>query len=520
MKPKTLRNYLKTNSLSKEYTLRNCEVVIDGNSLFNEFLYKSSRCQYLYGCECDVYGQYLKKRLNIFIESNVKCYKMHDRLLKSRAKITVENVSKGFYDPIFFNDVNAEVFHELGIKIFTCEYDPREAIFSVARRFNCPVITNKLDHCLYGVSCIPVEFLRFDAEEKSIKCNIYDKEDCTKHFKLDEVILPLFIMFTVEESVPFKLLSKLFTFSKNNLIPALVTWLNSQGKDIVVKAVTELFSSIEQTQSFMNTLNEVSGLITCTSHLAEKYFVELENHWSIFKDDPMWFQKAVSFRKIVVPYINLKYKQQFSGCWQLKETSIWEIEKSWSNASDKVLFETITERNKFYGRKLFRSTDAFNLFIQETMPGFNHNKLFTLHFVKGAYSVLLSYIILNPVARGVRIFKGNSKDLVKDKNLPAHKDCEKVDKSIQGMFKLKDMGKFDRSVLHDFGEFQHCLQHMNYLNKICGEKIKCTKFHTTYNGTFVYNIYQVNDPIKVLTQFIGRSYVCMWYKKLFQHTCS
>lgn len=590
MKSKTLRSYLKTSSLEKDYTLQNCEVVIDGKSLFNEFLYKKSGCQYVYGCECNEYADYLKKRLGIFKKSNVTCYvifngameanfefrkKMHDHILKSRGKINTKNVKQGFYDPIFFHDVNAEVLEELGIKYFINEYDPIETIFSVARKFNCPVITNKIDYCIYGVSCIPVNFLHFNKAHKTIKCKIYDKEDCGNHFKLNKDIIPLFITLIDDNSIQITLLSKLFTFQKDNLIPALITWLNSQERENVVNTVIRLMKTEEKIQSFKTTLDKTDQLLTCKNHLAEQYFSQHENYWDISKEDPMWFAKAVSFRRIIVSYVNLVRKDQFSGCWliydenkpdamlvavdiisyihciltnsqrssftfigrRLTETCLWNIERSWSNVSDTVVFETITDRKKLYGRKMFRSKDSFNLFIQETMPGFSHNKLFTLytdcwllvialiyyvnrnrHFVKGAYSVLLSYIVLNSVARGVMILNDESRDLSNDKNLPAHKDCEKVAKSSKSLFELEDYSKFDRSVLHDFAEFQHCLQHMNYLNKICGEKIKCTKLHTTYNGTFIYNVYQIikdaDDPIKELAPYIGRSYVCMWYKKL------
>ncbi|CAG9786565.1 unnamed protein product [Diatraea saccharalis] len=116
-------------------------------------------------------------------------------------------------------------------------------------------------------------------------------------------------------------------------------------------------------------------------------------------------------------------------------------------------------------------------------------------------SVLLSYVILRIVAE-----KSNSSYNVKhelvprpyidhftDENLVTEMDSDIAKDAMNKYFHTDSTPEklatiFDEKMIHPLIEFQHCLQWLNFLNKLCGSPYKDTIYSRTYNGTFVYQV--------------------------------
>ncbi|CAB3242733.1 unnamed protein product [Arctia plantaginis] len=51
----------------------------------------------------------------------------------------------------------------------------------------------------------------------------------------------------------------------------------------------------------------------------------------------------------------------------------------------------------------------------------------------------------------------------------------------------------DNVAFNTLYELQYCLLHMNYLNTLCGSPFMTTKYHETFNGTFIYKLLKDMD---------------------------
>lgn len=115
------------------------------------------------------------------------------------------------------------------------------------------------------------------------------------------------------------------------------------------------------------------------------------------------------------------------------------------------------------------------------------------------YSILLSYVMLGVVSDKVDA-RNNNVNLKKkpllasitDKNLVTKEHCNIANSIMADFFELSDSELntiFDRTLIHPFVEFKHCLQAINNLNKLCGSPYRSTMISKTYNGTLVYKCF-------------------------------
>lgn len=174
------------------------------------------------------------------------------------------------------------------------------------------------------------------------------------------------------------------------------------------------------------------------------------------------------------------------------------FENGWDDIKTLQLFEHF----------MTQSLHGINFNVLETIP--EDAKLLILALVyfsrhksdntaREAYSILLSYVMLGVVFEKVDE-KNNNHELKKkpildpftDPHLVTRADCNAANSILDEFFTLKPSELheiFDRKLMHPFMEFQHCLNEINNLNKLCGMPFQPTVYHKTYNGTFVYKFF-------------------------------
>ncbi|KAI5636601.1 hypothetical protein NE865_10717 [Phthorimaea operculella] len=557
-----LRALMKRLSPATDHTLKNCDLVIDGRSYFKDS-YKKSGCQSLFGGEYDRYADYLRSTLKPFLESNITCYVIFnggmEASLERRKEIhekVIDNVSKidpddkdAYCEPIFAKDVWKQVLDELNIKYYVTEHDSWNTMFWVAEKFKCPILTKNYELSLRFVNCISPKSLMFNKNDKEIACKIFESENIRSKFRLKHKLLPLFLTLVDESSAYFKKLPVIVDCSKPKYIMGKVLrWVRWQTDVLeeTLQKIREILTE-EEAEEFFNVYQKNEELCRRSKNSAAV------RH---FKQD-----KKIGNSKIPIPYINLICSGIFSGSWVVFDE---DQEDAMLPALDIIFYACKCMKFKkeamitFVGRDGnvacawnvdnswdeidVNNVDLFKNFIIEKLPGFDfkhleavseecwiliitlvyyYNKKHDLNF---AYSIILSYVMMGPVSENVGLIKRSnficpeerSNDV--DKNGLKTNDCVSIIESMMDLFYVKNAKRlFDRKILHTFAEFQHCLQHMNYLNNLCGKKIEPTIFHKTINATFAYNIFIKTKDVKDLNKYfekrLKRSTVYDYFKR-------
>lgn len=479
----------------------------------------------------------------------------------------------GYFQPLLVNDVQKQVLEEMSIKYFVCEYDSIEAIVAVARKLKCPVLTNNVEYSCFGVSCITPNSLEHSKGETKIKCTIYE------HDKVKTAIgvyskMPILLALLNESGEYLEKLAGIIGDDETDMITPVVRWVKRQKEANAINTVSMAIDDENQYKVFKEVYEKIQSIYSyplCT--LAVKYFQRERGH-GMFKDDKKWFAKGVSNSRIAVPYINLKKRGLICGSLIIKDsshsdallaamdiivyshcllknsqdstitfigregkkTSIKEIETHWEKPiSNRDIFTKHRVGKKL--QLLNKEPEAFEQFLEEVLPGYDYKKpledvpeeswilILTLvyyvykknkDFAKVAYCVLLSYVMLGPVSRLLDHLKNNVQLLTVSDTA---KEASTFYNGLQFLFKevnLKE--KYDTTLVHYLSEFVHCLQHMNYLNKMCGVKIPCTVYRDTYNATFIYNTYlfmdNKNEFMEYLEHRFGGSVCLKTYKNV------
>ncbi|XP_022822739.1 uncharacterized protein LOC111353794 [Spodoptera litura] len=576
MKFTLLRQCIKDKNFSSPHILSDCDLVVDGDRFFKD-TYRKSECQYILGPDCDKYAEFITNKLSIFLNSHVKCHfifrgaikssidkrkEIHERIVYDQTVTKMSLVSH--FQPLFVQDIQKQVLEEMDIKYFVCEYDSMEAIIGVAKKLKCPVLTDTLEYSLFGVSCIPTQSVLCVRGSKTLICTIYDNERAKNAIGVYNKT-PMLLTLLNESGSYYEEVSELTDYMPGDFIWPVVKWVKRQREGTMVSKVLERIRGEEEKDEFKNVYERIRMLYEYPfCNLAVKYFQRNRVH-GLYRDDKKWFAKGISDGRIAPAYIDLKQgvvlgstlmndpkrPDALLAALEIVCYSHCLLTNSQSSTitfvgrrADKTVIQEIYSRwnKKIQQRDIFtkqrdgkRLKSVFTEFVEEVLPGsdFRNHLLFvpvdcwlliiTLvyyivrknkDFINAAYCILLSYIVLGPVSKEVdKLKKGESDLRLHDTDSMSFYD------NLKCMFKKVDLHqRYDSSTVHSFSEFQHCLQYMNYLNKLCGENIPCTVYHDTYNATFIYNTLMFmenkNHLMKYLKSKVAGSRWLDMYKKV------
>lgn len=545
MKYSALRHYINKTNLQKNHSLEDCKLVIDGNSYFKD-TYRDSGCQFVVGPECDKYANYLINKLRRFKESNIKCYVIfkgaskqnmeirrdkHQAVIEQRRSIEYDLDKPTYFEPLFVKDVQEQVLMALNINYYYCEYDSMSAIVGVARAFKCPVVTNNVEYCLFGVSCILPNNIFYEQSNKTLKCIMYEQEKIKSFFGLYNKT-PI-LLTVLNESIDFSdAIPEWLQCIKNYDIRTMIHWVKRQRNDVIT-SILKIFTEEKKRKIIQDLFNKIQILYLYPSyHSAVKYFQRC-TPYGLYKDNKKWFSKGVSSGRIALPFIDMKRNGLITGSTLVynkmkpdaleaairiiayshcvltnSDTSSLDFigRKSTSSSIWKIntSFETkIFNRSIFNKRRKSKicTENPFTLFInmivQKSNSQYNHfvslkpecrilylSLVYYLQinkdFIDGAYFVFLSYIMLGHVRKVMK-----DGQLLTEQNF---NDCKIMNGELNFLFNKIDLKhEYNSAVIQYLAEFQHCLQHINYLNRLCGSLLLSTNYCMTYNATFIYN---------------------------------
>ncbi|XP_045500176.1 uncharacterized protein LOC123697686 [Colias croceus] len=589
MKFKSIRRWLIKKQVGVSELRTNDSVIIIDGAFFKE-TYKNSSCQFILGGEYDRYASYLRNILNNFIKNDIECYivfngamkadietrkEIHQNIIDRTDAVKPGRQDNEFCEPIFVKDVQREIFDELNIKYFVCEYDHKEALINLATHYDYPILTNNFEYSLFGVSCIVANSLIFDVDQ-GYRCTVYHPN--RRMFPLDNRIMSILLAISDEDSSYYKELPKILKCHEKKIFVSALYWIRRQNHTCATKELTKCLSPEDQS-SLLENIDNFSILLRSTKHAIIKSFASRKNNTKNKIDvrKSNWFSDGVSKGNIAIPYINLTNNKTFSGSWligdknkndailvaldiifyalglltnsrdmkisfigrQFATSRVWEIDgKLESSESIKV----------FYSRKS-NHIDIFKVIIREILHGFDFKSLESLSedchmiiialvyycvkskeaFSKGVYSILLSYFMLGPISAEVGLLKRSNFSVTHNTNKEQENKVPSINhdhyvaaaQAFMDFFYINESSLknlYYRDILHRIAEFDHCLQHVNYLNKLCGARTKCTTYNKAINGTFVYNMFvTLNDhafPLDYLKKRMDCHPIYEEYKKI------
>ncbi|XP_050664699.1 uncharacterized protein LOC126965244 [Leptidea sinapis] len=451
---------------------------------------------------------------------------IHQKIIDSRHALVPGRDENEYCDPIFVKNVEQEVMEELNIKYFYSEFDHMVDLIRVAKYFQCPILTKNFEYCLYGVSCITPHSLNFG---DTLKCTLYDLSE--KHvFPRSRQLLSVLLAASDEDSPLFCLFPRDASYTDKNVFFKRLHWIRRQNFN---EAISDLSRNLNESnkKSFIVSINEFESYFRIGGdRLALSYFKEI----NLNKYD--FFARLVASGAVAVPYINLRYNKTFSGSWLIfdenKDDAMWPVLEMIFHVLG-LLTKSVDVKISFIGRKHLSScvldkemklrknralrkspptSDMFQEIMCEILNDFKFQLLNALpedcrmialalvyycyksgeDFKNGIYSVILSYFMLGRVLSNVGVMRKSNFVISHAENATNENgNYATVARSFLEFFYISGSRAkeiFSRSMLHRMSEFEHCLQHMNYLNRLVDGKMKCTIYHKSINTAFINNI--------------------------------
>ncbi|XP_045488907.1 uncharacterized protein LOC111001921 [Pieris rapae] len=493
---------------------------------------------------------------------------IHQKLINKTDSIQPGRQENEYCEPTFTKDVQREVFDELDIQYFVCEYNHSEALISLAIDYNMPLLTNNFEYCLFGVTCIVPNSIVFD--DNGIRCTVYKPN--RKLFPFSIEMMSILLAISDEDSSYYQHIPGILKCHEKLTFVSAQHWIRKQNKKSAINTLTKYLKPTDK-QELLETISYMEKLFKHSSCLVDSLYCNRHSFHPTWIDttNTKWFETAVATGLIAIPYINLKNNNSFSGSWlivdknrddamlvaldlvfyalglltnstDLKISFIgrkfslsinWDIEKKLPSRRALLMFRSNSDLN---------SAELFRVIIHELMNGFDFVTLDSISrdchmiiialvyysrknkdFQNGVYSILLSYFMLGPIGKQVGMLKKsnfavthNTGDKTKDRYVM-------VANAFIDLFYLNESSLktiFNRNILHNIAEFEHCLQHVNFLNKLCGEVTMCTMYHKAVNATFVHNLYYTltkeKNPLEYLKSRINCESIYLEYENLIR----
>ncbi|RVE51719.1 hypothetical protein evm_003691 [Chilo suppressalis] len=309
----------------KNYKLKNCEVVIDGQNFLYSF-YECSGLPFEFGCESDKYADYLRKKLSVFKNANVKCYfffkggtndiiKKNKKKEREKAALSQESESSTkFVKPIFMKEIYKQVLDEMNFNYVVCEFECKKDCIALAQKLNCPIISYDIEFCFAGVPYIHIASEKNIVNDKStggIPCGLFVYEDFTKKYNLNKEKLAIFIVLTDENIFPeghFKTFFDTVNIRGNpyRRNTYLLNWLSKEANYNGIESIMRKCLRTDEINSYRREKNKIIEFICKEEKAGLPVDYLLHGSYIEFTDnDSLWFEKGVLCGYIPLQYVNV-----------------------------------------------------------------------------------------------------------------------------------------------------------------------------------------------------------------------
>ncbi|RVE51721.1 hypothetical protein evm_003693 [Chilo suppressalis] len=332
----------------------------------------------------------------------------------------------------------------------------------------------------------------------------------------------------------------------------LLNWLSKEANHNTIESIMRKCFRADEYDTYRRERNRIIGFICKEEEAGVPVDYLLHDKYVEFTDnDPLWFEKGVVCGYISLQYVDMYHWNIIDGSWCLEDedaedalfisldiikyafnllTNYERKEINFHNKKDEVVTISVTDATAVpkptytavqspfeNGWDLIKPLGLFEHFLEKCMPETNFSVLntvpenarlliitliyFSRHKTEDTTievcSALLSYVMLSVVKdksnNNNHMNERVSRTIIEpftDENLVTDVDCNIATDRFAKYFTVLNIEKaqFDEEILHPLVEFQHCLQQINLLNKLCGSPFEETMYSRTYNGTLVYKI--------------------------------
>ncbi|PNF26061.1 hypothetical protein B7P43_G06391 [Cryptotermes secundus] len=297
------------------HELKDCYIVIDGNSLASQLYNCVSNCNCVFGGDYDEYANCVKDFFSLLKSCNVTSLVVFDggyetrklptvharlkrRLLVAKI-ITPVTQSKLKCFPLFMNEVFRNVLMSMQIRFVQSDFEADSEIAAIAQRLGCPVLSYDSDFYVYDVlyisfSTVILEPTQYDSAydkhmRNHINCQIYNIEKfLDSHGGLDKSMLPVMAALLGNDYIEHQVfehflsqiqLPKNHSVSKTQRqIMGLSEWLR---KETVETAVKKILNHVKKSQrkSVAKQLKAIiAGYSTSSSSLFRYLDISVEGY--------------------------------------------------------------------------------------------------------------------------------------------------------------------------------------------------------------------------------------------------
>jgi len=257
------------------FELRDCFIVIDGNSLASQLYSWVSNCNCAFGGDYDKYASCVRNFFSLLKRCNVTSLVIFDggyekrklptvyaRLknkLSTAKVVTPVTQSKLKYFPLFMYDVFRNMLTNMEISFAQCDFEADAEIAAIARTLGCPVLSYDSDFYVYDVLYIPLSTVVLEPEQYGsactrnyIDCKIYNIEKfIDTHGGLDKSILPIMAVLLGNDYIEHKVFENFLSqmkLPKNSSVSrtqrqiiGLFHWLRKETMDTAIEKVSLLY---------------------------------------------------------------------------------------------------------------------------------------------------------------------------------------------------------------------------------------------------------------------------------------
>jgi hypothetical protein len=263
-----LTTYINQNSEKyfENYKLSNCHLIVDGNSLASVLFTKVCRNS-AFGGDYDTYGHCIERCFKDFKKCGVVpvvvfdggCEKKKLRTTRKRCESKILSLAKvgpcsssGQAFPLMMRKSFREVLVELDVAFVQSDFEADAEIAALAKKLNCPVLSNDSDFFIFDVLYIPLSSLSFSSvslvvKEKFIPCTIYRVDMFLESFGLSKSMLPLLATLLGNDYIDRYRFNTFFNYVKTKKgkkptqvqarIAGLLDWLRKETFDSALKKV-------------------------------------------------------------------------------------------------------------------------------------------------------------------------------------------------------------------------------------------------------------------------------------------
>jgi hypothetical protein len=262
------------------YELKDCSIVIDGNSLASQLYSWVSNCNCAFGGDYDKYASCVKNFFCLLNRCNVTSLVIFDggyetrklptvyARLRNKLSIarTVTPVTQSKFKcfPVLMNEVFRDMLTIMEIPFVQCDFEADAEIVAIARRLGYPVLSYDSDFYVYDILYIPFSTVVLEPEQpdsvqgkdvrKHINCKIYSVDKFLDTLGgLDKSLLPVMAALLGNDYIEHKVFENFLSqikLPKNNSvrrtrqIMGLVEWLRKETVKTAVEKVSHFISSV------------------------------------------------------------------------------------------------------------------------------------------------------------------------------------------------------------------------------------------------------------------------------------